>query len=174
MLTDDDSGNTEQHCGDGCASGCSQQKESSQFAITAAVTATPTAVGLAIEAASTPVNNVGEPTLGQGRTATAAGPQATGGGATNDGTCGAHNGGTTCADWPKGSCCSMYGYCGNSSVLPHHQGRSKLGLISLELHIAAMGANQGPVWAAGVRVRITIWDRPLAQHPWLLSLDTLR
>ncbi|KAI9767357.1 MAG: hypothetical protein M1840_005767 [Geoglossum simile] len=30
-------------------------------------------------------------------------------------TCGAANGGTTCGDWPQGSCCSMYGFCGSTT-----------------------------------------------------------
>ncbi|KAK9464585.1 glyoxal oxidase N-terminus-domain-containing protein [Lipomyces arxii] len=34
---------------------------------------------------------------------------------TTDGTCGLANGGTVCGDWSFGSCCSQYGYCGNSS-----------------------------------------------------------
>ncbi|KAH0536443.1 hypothetical protein FGG08_006683 [Glutinoglossum americanum] len=38
-----------------------------------------------------------------------------GGGVTTDGNCGAANGGTTCGDWPLGSCCSMYGFCGNTA-----------------------------------------------------------
>ncbi|KAK4495059.1 hypothetical protein PRZ48_013386 [Zasmidium cellare] len=35
---------------------------------------------------------------------------------TTDGTCGADNDGTICGDWPRGGCCSMYGFCGNSST----------------------------------------------------------
>lgn len=29
-----------------------------------------------------------------------------------DGTCGASHSGITCGNWPRGNCCSMYGYCG--------------------------------------------------------------
>ncbi|GIZ37922.1 hypothetical protein CKM354_000135100 [Cercospora kikuchii] len=35
---------------------------------------------------------------------------------TTDGTCGAENGGSVCGDWVYGSCCSMMGFCGNSSA----------------------------------------------------------
>ncbi|CCU77579.1 unnamed protein product [Blumeria hordei] len=34
---------------------------------------------------------------------------------TQDGTCGANNHGTVCGNWPSGDCCSLYGYCGNST-----------------------------------------------------------
>jgi len=37
----------------------------------------------------------------------------------SDGTCGIQSGGTVCGDWPLGSCCSMYGWCGNTYV-PRH------------------------------------------------------
>ncbi|KAH8601633.1 glyoxal oxidase N-terminus-domain-containing protein [Bisporella sp. PMI_857] len=36
------------------------------------------------------------------------------GGETKDGTCGANNGNTVCGNWPKGNCCSAYGFCGNT------------------------------------------------------------
>ena len=32
---------------------------------------------------------------------------------TKDGSCGASFGGVVCGNWSQGSCCSMYGYCGN-------------------------------------------------------------
>ena len=59
---------------------------------------------------------IGEPTVGQDRTVAVTGAAATQGGVTIDGTCGAHNGGSICENWPKGGCCSMYGYCGNTYV----------------------------------------------------------
>ncbi|OJD11254.1 hypothetical protein ACJ73_09578 [Blastomyces percursus] len=34
---------------------------------------------------------------------------------TIDGLCGPDNGDTICGDWPTGSCCSPYGFCGNTS-----------------------------------------------------------
>ena len=33
---------------------------------------------------------------------------------TGNGTCGAQYGNTTCGDWSQGSCCSMYGFCGDT------------------------------------------------------------
>lgn len=82
------SGSTQDHCGAGCISGCTgrplQSSEASRPAL-------------------------GEPTVGQ----TNASPmyQDT---TTADGTCGKAFGGTACGDWPNGSCCSMYGWCGNT------------------------------------------------------------
>ncbi|KAF2214504.1 carbohydrate-binding module family 18 protein [Cercospora zeae-maydis SCOH1-5] len=35
---------------------------------------------------------------------------------TTDGTCGADNGGSICGNWEYGSCCSMMGFCGNTSA----------------------------------------------------------
>ena len=51
-----------------------------------------------------------EPTLGLpmgAANASANGPT------TNDGSCGAAFNGAVCGNWPRGPCCSMYGYCGN-------------------------------------------------------------
>ncbi|RPA80933.1 galactose oxidase [Ascobolus immersus RN42] len=35
---------------------------------------------------------------------------------TKDGTCGRTNGGAICMGWPQGECCSMYGFCGDTSA----------------------------------------------------------
>ncbi|KAI9808602.1 MAG: hypothetical protein M1825_003752 [Sarcosagium campestre] len=35
---------------------------------------------------------------------------------TKDGSCGASNKNTVCGNWPLGSCCSMYGFCGNTAA----------------------------------------------------------
>lgn len=35
---------------------------------------------------------------------------------TTDGSCGAKFGNTICGNWAQGSCCSMYGYCGNTTA----------------------------------------------------------
>ncbi|CAK3788036.1 galactose oxidase [Lecanosticta acicola] len=52
-----------------------------------------------------------EPVLGS---PTASGTAAATGAVTADGTCGAKNGDTICGNWHLGSCCSMYGFCGNT------------------------------------------------------------
>ncbi|KZF20435.1 carbohydrate-binding module family 18 [Xylona heveae TC161] len=93
-------GNTEAYCGSGCISGCTTSSSSS-------VAADPPTTAIAAAAATS-----GEPVLG--KPTTIAGAAATGA-VTTDGTCGAANGGTVCGDWPQGSCCSMYGYCGNTT-----------------------------------------------------------
>ncbi|KAI9778276.1 MAG: hypothetical protein M1839_008301 [Geoglossum umbratile] len=55
-------------------------------------------------------STTGEPVISQATD----GPK-TGGGDTVDGTCGVANSGTTCGNWHQGSCCSMYGFCGNTA-----------------------------------------------------------
>ncbi|ORY66597.1 glyoxal oxidase N-terminus-domain-containing protein [Pseudomassariella vexata] len=82
-------GNSTAHCGAGCQSG--------------------------------PCVDVGAPSPGSGSTSTATSPATTTTGTepssslTTDGSCGANYGGTVCGDWPQGSCCSMYGFCGNTT-----------------------------------------------------------
>ncbi|KAI9888306.1 MAG: hypothetical protein M1814_000745 [Vezdaea aestivalis] len=56
-------------------------------------------------------STTGEPVIGQ-PSATA---PPTGGGVTTDGSCGQAHNGVTCGNWPQGSCCSVYGYCGNTA-----------------------------------------------------------
>ncbi|KAF2197676.1 DUF1929-domain-containing protein [Delitschia confertaspora ATCC 74209] len=53
-----------------------------------------------------------EPIMGIPTSAPAAAPT---GKATTDGSCGAAFGNTICGNWAQGSCCSMYGYCGNTT-----------------------------------------------------------
>lgn len=61
---------------------------------------------------SPPASTSQEPVLGS---PTSAPPNAPTGSVTKDGSCGASNGNTVCGNWPQGSCCSMYGYCGNTT-----------------------------------------------------------
>lgn len=80
-------GNDTAHCGAGCQSGpCSVSSVSSLQSSTSSTSSSSTA-------SPTPSANV-----------------------TTDGTCGATNGNTTCGNWPQGSCCSQYGYCGNDTA----------------------------------------------------------
>ncbi|KAI9743469.1 MAG: hypothetical protein M1818_002781 [Claussenomyces sp. TS43310] len=64
-------------------------------------------------------NDVSKPLASQEpvivRTTSAAPPNSTAP-VTSDGKCGASKGGTVCGDWPYGNCCSMYGFCGNTSA----------------------------------------------------------
>ena len=105
------SGNTDAYCGTGCVAGCSA---SATFnpppIITSLVGAFPTSNVIHLISST----SVGEPILGQAMSSvSAAAPEATGL-VTTDGTCGTTYGGTVCGDWIKGSCCSMYGWCGNT------------------------------------------------------------
>ncbi|KAL9043525.1 MAG: hypothetical protein Q9214_003292 [Letrouitia sp. 1 TL-2023] len=51
-----------------------------------------------------------EPVIGKPTNGPSNGP------VTTDGTCGASNGGTVCGNWPQGSCCSGYGFCGKTTA----------------------------------------------------------
>ncbi|KAF2502931.1 putative galactose oxidase [Lophium mytilinum] len=86
-------GTTPDHCGVGCQSGC-----------TPPVSSTPPSV-----------TTSGEPVLGKPSSTISANPSATGK-PTTDGSCGVNFGGTVCGDWNQGACCSMYGYCGNTTA----------------------------------------------------------
>jgi hypothetical protein len=93
-------GSTDGHClkANGCQNGCKD--------------------GDAAATTPSPVTNTrppststsGEPVLGKPTT-----PSNPNGIPTTDGSCGAKFGNTVCGDWAQGSCCSMYGYCGNTT-----------------------------------------------------------
>ncbi|KAK3711863.1 hypothetical protein LTR37_009381 [Vermiconidia calcicola] len=97
-------GNTPEHClnSAGCQSGCDSQETGPTASVT---TSPPDATSDA---------PLSEPVLGPG-TSTASAAARTGS-ATTDGTCGAGNRGTICGDWHLGGCCSMYGFCGDTSA----------------------------------------------------------
>ncbi|KAF2839094.1 carbohydrate-binding module family 18 [Patellaria atrata CBS 101060] len=88
-------GKTSAHClsSQGCQSGC-------QDAPTETTSETPTGTSDT------------EPVLGSPDQTTSPedGPE------TMDGSCGADNGGVVCGTWFLGSCCSMYGFCGNTTA----------------------------------------------------------
>ncbi|CAO2657437.1 Nn.00g035630.m01.CDS01 [Neocucurbitaria sp. VM-36] len=98
-------GSTDGHClaANGCQNGC---KDSSPV-VSSKADPTP--------AVSRPPSSTtsGEPVLGKPSSVTST--KATGV-PTTDGTCGAKFGNTVCGDWAQGSCCSMYGYCGNTTA----------------------------------------------------------
>jgi hypothetical protein len=88
----------------GCQNGC---KDAAPAPVT---TADPT------PAISRPPSTTtsGEPVLGK-PTTVADTPATPTGISTTDGSCGANFGNTICGNWAQGSCCSMYGYCGNTT-----------------------------------------------------------
>lgn len=92
-------GNTAAYCGQGCVSGCDGE----------AAPTTTNSVGSPTKAPSTTTS--GEPVLGTPST----NPSAGSGADTTDGSCGASFGNTVCGNWPQGACCSLYGYCGNTT-----------------------------------------------------------
>lgn len=91
-------GNTPVHCGAGCVSGCGGASSPSPT-----IRATTAEQTLATLTSEEPVP--GPPTPVKAAEAVPV---------TTDGTCRAGNTGAVCGDWHLGSCCSMYGYCGNT------------------------------------------------------------
>ncbi|KAF2109263.1 glyoxal oxidase [Lophiotrema nucula] len=97
-------GSTDGHClpANGCQNGCTGAASSSVKPVSSASASRPPST-----------TTSGEPVLGKPSTAPASQPT---GKATTDGSCGATFGNTVCGNWPQGACCSMYGYCGNTTA----------------------------------------------------------
>ena len=106
-------GSSNDHCGIGCVSGCPQSNTTSGQASS---TSLPSSSIIVPSASLSQSAANGEATIVISATVTAGGAEATSGGVTSDGSCGAMNGGTVCGNWRAGSCCSMYGFCGNTFV----------------------------------------------------------
>ncbi|KAF2034342.1 DUF1929-domain-containing protein [Setomelanomma holmii] len=96
-------GTTDGHClvANGCQNGCKDSTPISSAPVASAAATRPPSV-----------TSSGEPVLGKPSSA-ASTPT---GVPTVDGSCGATFGNTVCGDWAQGSCCSMYGYCGNTTA----------------------------------------------------------
>lgn len=96
-------GTTDGHClvADGCQNGCKDSAPVSNAPTKAATTRPPS------------VTSTGEPVLGKPSSVVDTKPT---GVPTVDGSCGAKFGNTVCGNWAQGSCCSMYGYCGNTTA----------------------------------------------------------
>lgn len=96
-------GSTDGHClaTNGCQNGCQDGTPNTSAAPSATNTRPPS------------TTTSGEPVLGKPSTTAVSNPT---GVPTVDGSCGATFGNTVCGDWAQGSCCSMYGYCGNTTA----------------------------------------------------------
>lgn len=94
-------GTTDGHClkANGCQNGCKDGDASATTPSPVTNTRPPS------------TSTSGEPVLGKPTT-----PSNPNGIPTTDGSCGAKFGNTVCGDWAQGSCCSMYGYCGNTTA----------------------------------------------------------
>ncbi|EOD52800.1 putative glyoxal oxidase protein [Neofusicoccum parvum] len=105
-------GKTDGHClaSNGCQSGCTGAASSAAGTSKAATSKAATSSKPATAVSS----STQEPVLGSPTASTSGAATATGK-VTTDGSCGASNGGTICGNWPKGGCCSMYGFCGNTT-----------------------------------------------------------
>ncbi|KAI4722115.1 galactose oxidase [Aureobasidium sp. EXF-10727] len=104
-------GNTDGHClaANGCISGCKSAAPTSAPPTSAVVSSVaPSNVNTAA-----PSSTTGEPIISAAPSSAGSAPTGT---VTKDGTCGATYDNTICGDWAQGSCCSMYGYCGNSTA----------------------------------------------------------
>lgn len=115
-------GSSPAHCqvSQGCQSGCTDgfaSSDSQSSTIVSTASSTNTIARTVSEAlASSSAAASSEPILGPPPASTASDtPQPTGP-VTTDGSCGAAHGGTICGDWYRGSCCSQYGFCGNTSA----------------------------------------------------------
>lgn len=102
-------GKTEGHCltENGCQSGCSDSDETEE-----PVVAPPMSPFPGPEDGEAPPGkgaSLSEPVLGPQLPSASNGPE------TKDGTCGASNSNTVCGSFPRGSCCSPYGYCGSGN-----------------------------------------------------------
>lgn len=93
------------HClvADGCQNGCKDAAPTKAAATTAAVSRPPS------------TTTSGEPVLGKPTNVDSTPAQPTGK-QTTDGSCGATFNDMICGTWAQGSCCSMYGYCGNTTA----------------------------------------------------------
>ncbi|KAK8234236.1 glyoxal oxidase [Phyllosticta capitalensis] len=139
-------GTTSDHClvSSGCQNGCTGAASSSGSSPSSsksgsATTKSPVSKPVSSPGSSVTSSSTQEPVLGTSRSSAA--PTATGK-VTTDGSCGASYGGTICGDWAAGSCCSMYGYCGNTSS--HCGSGCQSGPCLSAPVVAAPGASPAP------------------------------
>ncbi|KZM19873.1 chitin binding [Ascochyta rabiei] len=98
-------GSTDGHClvADGCQNGCKDATTVKPTVPTATATRPPS------------ITTSGEPVIGK-PSSVGVTPVTPTHVQTLDGSCGATFGDTVCGTWAQGSCCSMYGYCGNTTA----------------------------------------------------------
>ncbi|KAK9463832.1 glyoxal oxidase N-terminus-domain-containing protein [Lipomyces oligophaga] len=120
-------GNTSDHCGTGCQSGdCYDSISSSAVASTITSSSSSSSSSSSTISSSSAISSTTnatstipsqEPVISLPSTVSTSSASATATyDITTDGTCGTQNGGTICGDWAAGSCCSQYGYCGNTTA----------------------------------------------------------
>jgi len=153
-------GSTDGHClvANGCQNGCKDQ---------AAVASTSPGPASVAPAVSRPPSTTtsGEPVLGK---PTSAAPKPTDTAVvTTDGSCGAKFGNTVCGNWAQGACCSMYGYCGNTTS---HCGEGcQSGPCANGAVVAAPGASPAPAAAKPGTIAIKGHSGVPAMHAGLLQ-----
>lgn len=136
-------GDTHTHCGKGCTSGCT---------IPDPTTTSPAASGTE------------EPVLGKPSTAPATGS------ATTDGTCGAGNGNTVCADWRQGSCCSLYGVCPNLQIYQQERYADEKQFCGNTTAHCGEGCQSGPCVGARAVPVPGPSNAPVAPNPGIFNI----
>ncbi|KAI4768276.1 galactose oxidase [Aureobasidium sp. EXF-3400] len=154
-------GNTDGHCltANGCISGCKSAAPTSAAPTSAAV---PSVASSRVESAA-PSSTTGEPVISAAPSSAGSAPTGT---VTKDGTCGATYDNTICGDWAQGSCCSMYGYCGNSTA--HCGDGCQSGPCLNGAVVAAPGPSPAPVNANPGSFNIVGESGAPAMHAGLL------
>ncbi|KAI9655834.1 MAG: hypothetical protein M1821_005269 [Bathelium mastoideum] len=141
-------GSSPAHCevSQGCQSGCTDSLfpgEQGSFTSSHPPSINLMAYIASAATASTSAAASSEPVLGPPPASTASTvPQPTGP-VTTDGTCGAAHGGTVCGNWYRGSCCSQYGFCGNTSA--HCGAGCQSGPCDSAPVVPAPGPSQAPL-----------------------------
>ncbi|THZ15339.1 galactose oxidase [Aureobasidium pullulans] len=154
-------GNTDGHCltANGCLSGCKDAAPTSAVPTSAAASS----VALSNIDSAAPSSTTGEPVISAATSSAGSAPT---GVVTTDGTCGATYENTICGDWKQGSCCSMYGYCGNSTA--HCGDGCQSGPCLNGAVVAAPGPSPAPVNANPGRFDIVGESGVPAMHAGLL------
>ncbi|THZ49599.1 galactose oxidase [Aureobasidium pullulans] len=154
-------GNTDGHCltANGCLSGCKDAAPTSDVPTSAAASS----VAPSNIDSAAPSSTTGEPVISAATSSAGSAPT---GVVTTDGTCGATYENTICGDWKQGSCCSMYGYCGNSTA--HCGDGCQSGPCLNGAVVAAPGPSPAPVNANPGRFDIVGESGVPAMHAGLL------
>ncbi|THX77199.1 galactose oxidase [Aureobasidium pullulans] len=154
-------GNTDGHClaANGCLSGCKDAAPTSAVPTSAAASS----VAPSNVDSADPSSTTGEPVISAATSSAGSAPT---GVVTTDGTCGATYENTICGDWKQGSCCSMYGYCGNSTA--HCGDGCQSGPCLNGAVVAAPGPSPAPVNANPGRFDIVGESGVPAMHAGLL------
>ncbi|RDW61559.1 hypothetical protein BP5796_11451 [Coleophoma crateriformis] len=144
-------GSTADHClvSNGCQNGCAGSSSSVSQS-----------KGTTLSSATT-----GEPIIAP-VTSTASSIATSTAAVTTDGSCGTSNNNTICGDWPQGNCCSMYGYCGDTSA--HCGAGCQSGDCTTQPSETAPGPSPAPAAASGGTFKVVGQAGVPAMHAALM------